>query len=67
MATGGSGDNINVTEFKYRYSVSNNACILWSGSSRDPAELNSCQARLNAGGFRTVDLSSLEAAQVRGL
>ena len=57
---------INVTEFKYRYSVDRDAKILLSISAWSPAEVREAVARLNkaAGDFRCVDVTDKALAQV---
>lgn len=66
VETATAGSDLAVTEFKYRYSASSPAAILWSAGVREAREAADAQARLNGAGFKTVDLSNMMAAQVRG-
>jgi threonine dehydratase len=64
-ATDGAEGAVSVTEFKYRYSAGQAANILWSAGVEDRAAGDSLVARLNAAGMPTLDISDIDAAQVR--
>ena len=48
-----------------RYSAGSEAHILWGAGLRAPGEAAELQARLEAAGLPTMDVSAVEAAQVR--
>ena len=48
-----------------RYSAGTEAHILWGAGLRAPGEAAELQARLEAAGLPTMDVSAVEAAQVR--
>jgi len=51
------GPDMNITEFKYRYSDNSEAKVLYSVTVKKVSEVADLQARLNASGMRTLDLS----------
>jgi len=57
------GSSFNITEFKYRLSDSDFAKVLFSISVKNMREISDLQARLNAHGMRTMDLSDNELAK----
>jgi threonine dehydratase len=63
---GAARRGVNVTEFKYRYSVDRDAKILLSISAWDPAAVDAAVARLNEtdGDFRCNDITDNALAQV---
>ena len=48
-----------------RYSAGSEAHILWGAGLRAPGQAAELQARLEAAGLPTLDVSAVEAAQVR--
>ena len=48
-----------------RYSAGSEAHILWGAGLRAPGEAAELQARLEAAGLPTMDVSAVEAAQVQ--
>ncbi|GAX79219.1 hypothetical protein CEUSTIGMA_g6659.t1 [Chlamydomonas eustigma] len=59
-----SGSAIQVTEFKYRYSATDAAQVLWGAGIRDQAELSTLVNKLNDADMPTVDISGMESAQL---
>jgi len=49
-----------------RYSAGSEAHILWGAGLRAPGQAAELRARLEAAGLPTLDVSAVEAAQVRG-
>lgn len=47
-----------------RYSAAAEAHVLWGLGIRHPSEVAKVEERLNTAGFPTIDISSIEAAQV---
>ncbi|KAK9824814.1 hypothetical protein WJX81_000970 [Elliptochloris bilobata] len=58
------GTDTQITELKYRYSAGSEAHILWGAGLRAPGQAAELQARLEAAGLPTLDVSAVEAAQV---
>eukprot|EP00891_Asterochloris_glomerata_P009871 jgi/Astpho2/9871/Aster-08331 len=56
--------DIQVTEFKYRYSAGQEAHILFSVSVRAEGEAEELMQRLKSSSMPTINLSNIEAAQV---
>lgn len=51
--------------FNNRFSAGNEAHILWGLGIRSPSEVTDLVERLNASSMPTIDISGIEAAQVR--
>ncbi|KAF8072663.1 TD1 [Scenedesmus sp. PABB004] len=64
VAASFAGRDLNVTEFKYRYSAGSSANILWSVGVRDKAEIGEIIARLADADMPTLDISHMESAQI---
>jgi len=59
-----AGGSIPVTEFKYRFSAGDRACVLWGAGIKSKAEGEALVARLQGAGMPTTDISGLEVAQL---
>lgn len=64
VETAFANTDLNVTEVKYRYAVAPEAFVLHSVAIKSDSELAALKARLDGAGYRTMDLSKIEAAQV---
>eukprot|EP00882_Tetradesmus_deserticola_P009548 GHRQ01010082.1.p1 GENE.GHRQ01010082.1~~GHRQ01010082.1.p1 ORF type:complete len:591 (+),score=253.76 GHRQ01010082.1:116-1888(+) len=63
-AAGSSDTDLNVTEFKYRFSAGASANILWSAGVRDRSEVTQAIERLQAAGMPTIDISGMDSARI---
>lgn len=59
-----NGTQLNITEFKYRYSAGSTANIMWGVSTQTEGEVKELIERCNAAGFDTVDVSDVEELQL---
>ncbi|CAL5220401.1 g2410 [Coccomyxa viridis] len=56
--------DLQITEFKYRFSAAAEAHVLWGLGIRHPSEVAKLEERLTTAGFPTIDISGIEAAQI---
>eukprot|EP00210_Caulerpa_lentillifera_P003651 g3485.t1 len=59
-----NGTQLNITEFKYRYSAGSTANIMWGVSTETEKELGELMGRLNGAGFDTIDVSDVDELQL---